>query len=358
MPYNQYVRLAYSFLHGKVYIVHYEPWLEVAKYHGHAYSHQGVLPGILLIPFVAVFGEGFPIRLFAAFLGAGIGAAAWSLATRIGLQGRDRLLGWAFPVVGTTFWYEAKHGTTWGVAALASGLFLFLSLNEWFGKRRLPLVGLFVGLATASRPPTLLAAAVYGIAILVDPQTRLTIRDVGEKAVRLAVGLVGPGVVIVAYNLLRFGSIFDKSGHLHYIQDPYRLQVAPGMFAIAHVPFNLYSWFFLGPQFQASFPYLRLGILGQAITLTSPAFVAAFGARRERWLWLGAVLVVSPAAFHYANGFAQFGMRYLLDAIPFLSALIFLALEDGRAFGYTALLAASIAMNAYGVAYTTVYGLK
>jgi hypothetical protein len=51
-------------------------------------------------------------------------------------------------------------------------------------------------------------------------------------------------------------------------------------------------------------------------------------------------------------------MRYLLDAIPFLSALIFLALEDRRAFGYTALLAASIAMNAYGVAYTTVYGLK
>jgi hypothetical protein len=32
-------------------------------------------------------------------------------------------------------------------------------------------------------------------------------------------------------------------------------------------------------------------------------------------------------------------------------------LKDDRAFGYTPLLAASIAINAYGVAYTAVYGL-
>ena len=51
-------------------------------------------------------------------------------------------------------------------------------------------------------------------------------------------------------------------------------------------------------------------------------------------------------------------MRYLLDAVPFLTALIFLALKDRRAFGYPVLLAASIAFNAYGVAYTTVFGLK
>src|SRR5581483_11998733 len=57
-PYNQYVRLAESFLHGKVYILHPVPYLEGAHYHGHLYSHQGVLPAILLVPFVAVFGSG------------------------------------------------------------------------------------------------------------------------------------------------------------------------------------------------------------------------------------------------------------------------------------------------------------
>ena len=76
MPYNQYVRLAYSFLHGKVNILHPEPWLELARYKGKFYSHQGVLPGILLMPFVAIFGETFNIRHFACLLGGGIGAAA------------------------------------------------------------------------------------------------------------------------------------------------------------------------------------------------------------------------------------------------------------------------------------------
>ncbi len=130
------------------------------------------------------------------------------------------------------------------------------------------------------------------------------------------------------------------------------------MISVRHIPFNLYSWFFSAPQFQGNFPYVKLTIMGTALPLTSPAFVTAVGARRERWLWLCALFVVTPAAVWYANGFAQFGMRYLLDAIPFISALVFLALKDDRAPGYWVLLAASIAMNAYGVAYTTVFGLS
>lgn len=98
--------------------------------------------------------------------------------------------------------------------------------------------------------------------------------------------------------------------------------------------------------------------IGMALPLTSPAFFSALGAKRERWLWLGALFVVVPAALHYATGFSQFGIRYLLDAIPFLSALIFVALRDDRAPGYTVLLVASILVNAYGVAYTNVWDLS
>jgi hypothetical protein len=62
--------------------------------------------------------------------------------------------------------------------------------------------------------------------------------------------------------------------------------------------------------------------------------------------------VVVPAGLLYANGFAQFGMRYLLDAVPFLFALICVALRDGGAAGYLPLLAASVAVNTFGVWYT------
>jgi hypothetical protein len=162
-PYNQYVRLADALWHGRLDIPDPAPWLELARSGGKAYSHQGLLPGILLMPFVKIFGLDFNQRHFAALLGGALSMTAWSLATRIGLDGWRRIAGWAFPVLGTTLWFEAKAGSTWGVAAISSALFLFLALNEYFGPRRLVLVGLCVGLACLSRPPAILARSRCGI---------------------------------------------------------------------------------------------------------------------------------------------------------------------------------------------------
>src|SRR5207302_2784006 len=107
----------------------------------------------------------------------------------------------------------------------------------YFGKRRLPLIGLFLALAVASRPAAILAFVAFGVAILTAPGASRKVTDLARKAVELGAGVVLPALVVVVYNVLRFGSIFDKSAHLHYIQDSYRLQVAPGEFAVAHVPF-------------------------------------------------------------------------------------------------------------------------
>jgi len=106
------------------------------------------------------------------------------------------------------------------------------------------------------------------------------------------------------------------------------------------------------------FPWFKLQSWGNSLPFTSPAFFAAFWAKRERWLWVSAVVVLIPAGLFYANGYVQFGIRYLLDAVPFLSALIFICLRDRRARWYWPLLALSIAINAYGVAYTTVFPLR
>ncbi len=344
--YNQYLRFADAFLHGRLYLIDPPPWLEIARFEGKAYSHQGVLPALLHIPFVAVFGLDFNARYFAAFVGGGISMAAWSLATRIGLTDWRRIAGWAFPVLGTTIWFESKTGHTWGIAALVSVLFLFLALNEYFGPRRLWLVGLHVGLAALSRPPSILA--LIGLALAVRNP---------KKIVQLGLGAVGPLVVMVTYNFLRFGTLLDRSQELHYMADSFRKLRPPGQFNIAHLPQNLHSWFFQGPRFSNDAPFLHPSYLGQALPLTSPAFVTAFGARKERWLWLAAMCVIGPAGLHYGNGFSQFGMRYLLDAVPFLTALIYVALRDNRAFGYLALLVASIAINAWGVAYTNLLPL-
>lgn len=345
--YDQYVRLADAFLHGRLHLVDPPPWLELAHVDGRSYSHQGGLPGLLLVPFVAIFGIDFNLRHFGALLGAGISMAAWSLATRVGLRGWRRIGGWAFPVLGTTLWYEAKTGHTWGVAALTSALFLFLALNEYFGTRRLVLIGGLVGLAGLARPPALLALVAFAIVVRRP-----------KALVQLALGTAGPVLAMIGYNVARFGTVLDRSQELHYVADAYRKFRPPGQFSIRHIPQNLHAWFFLGPNFREGFPYVHPSYIGMALPLTSPAFFSALGAKRERWLWMGALVVVVPAALHYATGFSQFGIRYLLDAVPFLSALIFVALRDDRAPGYAVLLVASILVNAYGVAYTNVWDLS
>jgi hypothetical protein len=343
---NTYVWQADAFLHGRLHMPDAGAHLDWIFHEGRKYSHQGVLPGVLLMPFVKIWGLGFELRHFAALVGAAIAVVVWHFTRTIGLAGWRRLAGWAFPVLGTTIWFEAKSGTTWGVASLCSVLFLFLALDEYFGARRLHLVGLFVGIAALARGPALLA--LFGFALAVrDPR----------KVFRLGLGAALPVLVMVGYNAARFGTITDKALELHYLRDNYRLGRPPGLFSVAHVPSNLHSWLFLGPQFQDAFPWIRPTFYGMAITLTSPGVFSALTARRERWLGLCAGTVVVPAALLYANGFSQFGMRYLLDAIPFLSALILIALKDDTARGYVPLLIASVAINAYGVAVTNTVGL-
>jgi hypothetical protein len=344
--FNTYTLFANALLHGTIDIVNAPPWLDTIAIDGHHYSHQGPLPAVLMMPFVLVWGVGFEIRHFAALLGGGVGAATWLLATRLGLRGWIRLALWTVPVLGTTIWYEAKQGETWGIAAIASVLFLLLALCEYFGKRRPFAVGLLVGLAALCRPTACLALPGFALAFR---RPRLV--------VQLALGAIGPGIVLVLFNFARYGTWADRSAEIAYPLDAYRLSRPPGLFSPAHLPFNLYSWFVMVPGFQAGFPYLRPTLLGTSITFTSPVLATAFASKRDRWLWLCALCVVLPPAFFYANGFAQFGMRYLLDTVPFLFALVCIAMRDNPTRLFYPLLVWSIAVNLFGVLYTNAFNL-
>lgn len=337
---NMHLWLARSFLHGRIDMPDAPRLIDWVEFHGRKYSHQSPLPAVLLMPFAAIWGLGFNIRHAGALAGGACGAALWVLATRIGLRGWRRAAAWVFPVAGTTMWYEAKEGSTWGVAALLSILFLTCSLCEYFGKRRAFAIGMLVGLATLCRPGAILALAGFAIAL----RSR-------RALVMLAAGSAGAVLATVWWNYARGGSITDKAFDAFYRHDDYSRQKPYGPFSIRYLPFNLYSWLLLTPAFQDHAPWLRPTILGTGLPFTSPAFVSALAARRERWMW-ACLAVVVPAGLLYANGFAQFGMRYLLDAVPFLFALICVALRDGGAAGYLPLLAASVAVNTFGVWYT------
>ena len=100
-----------------------------------------------------------------------------------------------------------------------------------------------------------------------------------------------------------------------------------------------------------------------SILLTSPAFLlAGFAFRRRSRLVTGAFLAVALIAFvnlmHFSQGWVQFGYRFSNDFVVFALILVAIGMERRGRVGWLGigLVAASIAINAWGVAWGNIQG--
>ena len=68
-------------------------------------------------------------------------------------------------------------------------------------------------------------------------------------------------------------------------------------------------------------PYIHPTFGGQAMILTSPAFVLAlrpsFRRIQTALVALAVLIAMTPSLFYFTNGFAQFGTRHYLHTFPF-----------------------------------------
>jgi hypothetical protein len=109
--------------------------------------------------------------------------------------------------------------------------------------------------------------------------------------------------------------------------------------------------------------------VGMGVFLTSPAYLLAIpvlGRLRQSRIVAGAVLAVLLVAvvnaMHFSQGWVQFGYRFSLDAVPFTLLLVAIGAEHvvarwrhGRTVA-AALLAVSVAINLWGVAWSRLLG--
>ena len=171
---------------------------------------------------------------------------------------------------------------------------------------------------------------------------------------------VAPLLALYAgYNWLRWHTLRDIGYLEFYHQDTNVGSPTGSPFALSHVPFNLYSWFMLAPDFAREFPWIKPTSFGVSLTLTSPALLLALAApvrnREAVALWSTIALVSIPSLLYFVNGFEQFGMRYTLDFTPFAIVLVaraFTRVPSSLAIG---LIVYSILANAYGIWYSWAY---
>jgi hypothetical protein len=325
-PYDNYVLLAQAFLHGQTAIAWPGAWIDALPFGGRYYIIEGPLPAVLLLPWVAVFGGANQTLLALLLCGVAVGAC-WRTCEQLGVRAASTAWICAFLFAGTQLAWCAMLGDVWFIAHVAAVACTFLALAELTGKRRGSLVALALVAAAFSRFSLVLAVPVCAWLVLRDrPAPERRRAALGFGAV-IALGIA----VWVAYNYARWGVWYDIGYTVWYHQDSAGSPVG-SPFQLRYFPYQLWSFFWQGPQFVSAWPFVVPTYSGLALTWTSPALALALFARRPRalvvGLWLAALLVAGPSFIYYVNGYAQFGMRHALDFEPFLVILMALAIPQ------------------------------
>lgn len=126
-----------------------------------------------------------------------------------------------------------------------------------------------------------------------------------------------------------------------------------------NAPNNLRSIFLLMPTFQSEAPYVIPTLAGVSLTFCSPLLYAflipLYTRRREPLVWtlfVTTLLAAVPFVLNYGNGFAQFGMRYAMDFLPYMLLLACMGLTHRKWRSYkSALVLLCVLINVWGPIY-------
>jgi len=337
------------------------------------------MPGVLLMPIVAIWGTGLTQLTFSMILGALNVVLFWYILRLLNVSRETKLLLIPFFAFGTAHFYSATTGSLWFYNHVAAVFFVLLAITFLLRRDNVVLPALCLGAAALSRQPTVLAVPAFiyfmieqrnpGALSGIHPGEMVAglvqlhfsrLRELCQQAwdsvqaavrdpqARASVGillatLIPFAIISLWYNDVRFGSLFDSG--LDEIYDKYNgvaytQYLAAGAterfewFDPRNIPIHLYTIFLQPPIFTNDATMFRPSEFGMSVLLTSSPMVFAFFVRRRDPLkiacWLAIALVAIPTLVYYSAGWVQFGYRYIMDYLPFLMILTAFGFEDNR----------------------------
>lgn len=345
-PYNAHVRQAFAFIHGHTYI-DAPDYIEHARVGAYSYQLHPPLPALLLVPFTAIWGMGVNQTAFSMVFGALDIALAWRLLGRFRLSVNARMWLTVFFGAGTILWYETVNGSSWALSMVVSIGFTVAALDEVFGPARPIRLGILAGLAALARYDLAFDWPIY---VILEYRRR---RAIGALLWMIP-GFALATIIYVSLNEARYHSLFDRGVFIFAGPDAH-------LFALQFFRGNLYTLMFVGPGLDDKFPYIHPRFVGQALLLTSPAFVLAMRPSFKRidaaLILIAAIIAITPSLFYFTNGFSQFGTRHYLHAFPFLLVLMAMGVRHRADQMTKILISLSIILIAYGVWHYAHYGL-
>jgi hypothetical protein len=357
--------LAEAFLDGRLHLVEDRPWLElVPRPEGGQYVPLPPIPAVTLIPAALLTGPGTRFageldgNVYASIVGALNVGLAYLLLHGLGVGASSRrwlTFGFAF----TTHWWVAGMAGPHHYAETCAVAFALGSLNLAV-RGRAPLAGgLLLGLAAGCRLPVGLALPV--LAVLYARHGRVT-WSFDRRHLQLLAGVAAIALPLAVYNVARFGSPFDfgyahiPSGETGLITDePW---FSEGLMSPSYIPRHLKVMFIDTFHLVEQPPFLQPSLSGASLVVTAPFLFGALLARGPLvgWLWLGVGLVMLPDLMWGSWGFAQFGYRRILDAMPLLLMLLGIAFRDRIGWLWRGAIIVGVAVHAYGIWVINVLG--
>jgi hypothetical protein len=353
--FNNDVRVAYAWLHGRMWIDYPGKWMDAVLYKGQYYGVDGPMPAVLALPLVLWKGLDANQTALAIALCAASTGLAWILLARLGVSFKPRAWLSLFLFAGTDMWWCAMLGDVWFLAHVCAVFFTLLALLELQGPRRGWLVALLAFCAFESRFTLALALPLY--AWLLRDGALAGGERKPRELISFGAVLAAGAVAWVGYNELMWGTLVDIGHTVYYHQDSYGSPTG-SPFGLRYLPYQIYSFFIQGPVFiewlqVPQWPYFKVDPRGVALTFTSPALILALRAREPRRLvialWITTALVAGPSFLYYLNGWYQFGMRHALDFEPFLFVLMGLATRTAMPLWGAILIVYSSLASTWGV---------
>jgi len=355
--------LAYAFLHGKLYLINPPDTGALTFFQGHWYVPVPPFPAILMLPFIAIWGiQAFNTTTFSLTLAATSAVIVYLILHQLIHSGWVKLSHsgaiWltALFSFGTMYWFLSIDSRLWYVSQVVTVLFSGLAFLSALKKWSAWITGICMAAAVMCRPNvSVLWLALVGITIqlTLNPQEKTNWKYILKWGVQSAIPVViGVGLLLV-YNYLRYGNLFDfEYGNINGAVWILKNVQNYGVFSTHFFASNLTSMFLAPPPLSAECGYYLTRNWGMSMVVTTPAIIYIFRRFKMSWwtlgCWSSILLSIILLSLYSNNGSQQYGYRYMLDfTIPMIMLIACNAGERISAPLKT-LIIASIFINYYG----------
>lgn len=374
-PFDGPMIVAQRMLHGDADLRAGLTWMEAFNFQGRRYLAYPPMVTFILVPYAALGGGALGQTAANSLLIFGSALLLHALLRRTPGLERHAAIGAAVWVLATPLLYSAHVGNVWLLMHSEGNFFLLLALYLVAVRRSFFWAGLAFMVASLTRHAILFSAPAF--AVLAFQQRRGTeedLRAVVRDLLRFALGASIPAALVLTYNWWIFDDPLKNpyvaawrqksGGWLRANKSIARTTFGSSSFALESVWRNATFYLTARPVFVPWFPYVRFTGAGESIWLLSPFFLGVFAANLRialvRALLAGAIPMLFFYLLYSYQGYVQYGSRYLSDLFPFLVPIALSALARPSTRWrplLLALVAVSIAFNAYGTWIVSTCGL-